>query len=408
LTLRSRRRGLVLSFAQRGRGAGHSDHTIRAVDAVEQGTVKAFVHTSLPTRVLFGAGTFERVADEVDRLGLRRVLMLSTPGRRRLADQVAKRLGSRVAGFFDQAVVHVPIETVVAARAAALAATADGCVAVGGGSTIGFGKVLALDAESLGAAAGGARLPPMPSLPTLAIPTTFSGSEMTPVYGVTAAGDKKTARDPRVLPRTVIYDPDLLSTLPDKVAGPSGMNAIAHCVEALYAEDGNPVVSLMAEEGVRTLAASLPRMVAEPSNREARAESLYGAWLSGSCLAAVTTALHHQLCHLLGGRYNLPHAATHTVLLPHVVQYNRGAAPEAMARITGALDGADPAQGLYDLARLLRAPQALKALGLPAAALDEAAELAAAAAYYNPRPLERAAIRQLLQNAWEGKRPAGD
>jgi len=367
-----------------------------------------FVHTSLPSRVVFGAGAFQRVAEEVDRLGLRRVLVLSTPGRRSLADQVAGQLGARVAGFFDQAVMHVPIETVVAARAAALAADADGCVAIGGGSTIGFGKVLALDAETLGAAAGGARLPPMPPLPTLAIPTTFSGSEMTPVFGVTAAGNKKTVRDPRVLPRTVIYDPDLLSTLPGKVAGPSGMNGIAHCVEALYAEDGNPITSLMAEEGVRTLAGSLPRVVSEAGNREARAEALYGAWLSGSCLAAVTTALHHKLCHLLGGRYNLPHAETHTVILPHVVQYNRSAAPEAMARITGALDGADPAQGLYDLAHLLRAPQALKKLGLPAAALDEAADLAMAASYYNPRPLERSAIRQLLQNAWEGKRPAGE
>ncbi|HET6147750.1 MAG TPA: maleylacetate reductase [Polyangia bacterium] len=370
--------------------------------------MRAFVHIGLPSRVVFGAGSFERVAAEVDHLGLRRVLVLSTPGQRRLADQVALRLESRVAGFFDQAVMHVPIETVVAARAAARAIDADGCVAIGGGSTIGFGKVLALDAETLGAAAGGARLPAMPSLPTLAIPTTFSGSEMTPVFGVTAGGHKETARDPRVLPRTVIYDPDLLGTLPGTVAGPSGVNAIAHCVEALYAEDGNPIISLMAEEGIRTLAGSLPRVVSDASNREARAEALYGAWLAGSCLAAVSTALHHKLCHLLGGRYSLPHAETHTVILPHAVQYNRGAAPEAMARMTRALDGADPAQGLYDLARLMRAPLSLKEIGLPAAALDEVAELAAAATYYNPRPLERPAIRQLLQNAWDGKRPAGE
>ena len=230
--------------------------------------------------------------------------------------------------------------------------------------------MLALDPETLGAAAGGARLPPLPSLPTLAIPTTFSGSEMTPVFGVTALGNKKTARDPRVLPRTVIYDPDLLATLPAKIAGPSGINGIAH----------------------------------------ARAEALYGAWLAGSCLAAVTTALHHKLCHLLGGRYNLPHAETHTIILPHAVQYNRAAAPYAMTRVSRALDGGDPAVGLYDLARMLHAPLALKEIGLPAAALDEAADLAVAAkdTYFNPRPLERAAIRQLLQDAWEGKRPAGE
>ncbi len=360
--------------------------------------MRAFVHIGLPSRVVFGAGAFDNVAAEVDNLGLRRVLVLSTPG--------------HVAGFFDQAVMHVPIETVVAARAAALACGADGCVAIGGGSTIGFGKVLAVDAETLGKVAGGARLPDLPPLPALAIPTTFSGSEMTPVFGVTAVGNKTTTRDLRALPRTVIYDPDLLATLPAKVAGPSGMNAIAHCVEALYARDGDPITSLMAEEGIRTLAASLPRVVADASNREARAEALYGAWLAGSCLAMVTTALHHKLCHLLGGRYNLPHAETHTILLPHVVRYNRAAAPEAMARITRALAStdfdADPARGLYDLAEALRAPLALEEIGLPASALDEAADAAAKGTYWNPRPLDRRALRQLLQDAWEGKRPAGD
>jgi maleylacetate reductase len=374
--------------------------------------VRAFVHIGLPSRVVFGAGSFETIAAEVDNLGLRRVLVLSTPRQRRLADQVAQRLGSRVAGFFDQTVAHVPIETVVAARAAALTTHADGCVAIGGGSTIGFGKVLALDPDTLAAVAGGARLPALPLLPTLAIPTTFSGSEMTPVFGVTALGNKKTARDPRVLPRAVIYDPDLLATLPAKIAGPSGVNAIAHCVEALYAPDGNPLTSLMAEEGIRTLAHSLPRVVFDAGNREARAEALYGAWLAGSCLAAITTALQHKLCHLLGGRYNLPHAETHTVILPHAVRYNRAAAPEAMARITRALAStdfdADPAQGLYDLARALRAPAGLKEMGLPASALDDAADAAAKGTYYNPRPLDRAALRQLLQDAWEGKRPGGD
>jgi maleylacetate reductase len=372
--------------------------------------MRAFTHIGLPSRVVFGAGSFETVAAEVDSLGLRRVLVLSTPGQRRLADEVARRLGARVAGFFDQAVMHVPIETVVAARAAALTSGADGCVAIGGGSTIGFGKVLALDSDTLGAAAGGARLPPLPPLPTLAIPTTFSGSEMTPVFGVTALGSKKTGRDPRVLPRTVIYDPDLLATLPAKIAGPSGINGIAHAVEALYAHDGDPITSLMAEEAIRTLAGSLPRIVNEGATRDARAEALYGAWLAGSCLAAVTTALHHKLCHLLGGRYNLPHAETHTIILPHAVQYNRTGAPDAMTRISRALDGGDAAVGLYDLARMLHAPLALKDLGLPVTALDEAADqtMAAKGTYYNPRPLERPAIRQLLQDAWEGKRPAGE
>jgi maleylacetate reductase len=233
---------------------------------------------------------------------------------------------------------------------------------------------------------------------------------MTPIYGITAQGQKKTGRDARVLPKTVIYDPQLTMTLPAKIAGPSGMNAIAHCVEALYAEDANPITSLMAEEGIRALARSLPKVVSDPADLEARAEALYGAWLAGACLGNVGMAIHHKLCHTLGGSYNLPHAETHTVILPHAVQYNRDAAKDAMARISRALAGngavdADPAGGLYDLARKIGAPLSLKEIGMKADALDDAAQLAAQNPYYNPRAIEYAAIRQLLQNAWEGRRP---
>jgi maleylacetate reductase len=193
--------------------------------------------------------------------------------------------------------------------------------------------------------------------------------------------------------------------LPAKIAGPSGMNAIAHCVEALYAPNANPITSLMAEEGIRTLASSLPLVVMEPQNLEARAEALYGAWLAGACLGNVGMALHHKLCHTLGGSYNLPHAQTHTVILPHAVHYNRDAAPNAMVRITLALEGADCAGGLYDLAKAIGAPLGLRDLGMKESALDEAAQLAIRNPYYNPQPIERAAIRQLLQDAWEGNRP---
>jgi alcohol dehydrogenase class IV len=199
-------------------------------------------------------------------------------------------------------------------------------------------------------------------------------------------------------------------TLPAKIAGPSGMNAIAHCVEALYAEDANPITSLMAEEGIRALARSLPTVVSDPADLEARAQALYGAWLAGACLGIVGMAIHHKLCHTLGGSYNLPHAETHTIILPHAVYYNRDAAAEAMARISRALDGSeaeddDPAGALYDLARKIGAPPSLKEIGMRADALDEAARLATQNAYYNPRPIEYAAIRQLLQDAWEGRRP---
>ena len=356
--------------------------------------MRAFVYNGQPSRVVFGRGALEKLGAEIERLGAKRALVLSTPEQRATAEDVSRRLGARSAGVYAKAVMHVPIETAEAARAVAKELNADCCVAVGGGSTIGLGKAIALTSE----------------LPILAIPTTFAGSEMTPIYGITAQGQKKTGRDARVLPRTVIYDPQLTMTLPAKIAGPSGMNAIAHCVEALYAEDANPITSLMAEEGIRALARSLPKVVSDPADLEARAEALYGAWLAGACLGNVGMAIHHKLCHTLGGSYNLPHAETHTVILPHAVQYNRDAAKDAMARIAQALGGngaagGDPAGGLYDLARNIGAPLSLDAIGMKAEALDDAAQLATQNAYYNPRPIEYAAIRQLLQNAWEGRRP---
>lgn len=355
--------------------------------------MRAFVYNGQPSRVVFGRGALEKLGAEIERLGAKRALVLSTPEQRAAAEDVSKRLGARSAGVYDKAVMHVPIETAEAARAVAKELDADCCVAVGGGSTIGLGKAIALTSE----------------LPILAIPTTFAGSEMTPIYGITAQGQKKTGRDARVLPRTVIYDPQLTMTLPARIAGPSGMNAIAHCVEALYAEDANPITSLMAEEGIRALARSLPKVVGDPADFEARAEALYGAWLAGACLGNVGMAIHHKLCHTLGGSYNLPHAETHTVILPHAVQYNRDAARDAMARISRALGGngaADAAAGgLYDLARRIGAPLSLKDIGMNADALDDAARLATQNPYYNPRPIEYAAIRQLLQNAWEGRRP---
>jgi alcohol dehydrogenase class IV len=351
--------------------------------------MRAFTYTALPVRVVFGAGALEKLGEEIERLGARRALVLSTPEQRASAEDIARRIGARAAGVYDKAVMHTPIESAEAARQVAAQLDADCCIAIGGGSTTGLGKAIALTS----------------SLPILAIPTTFAGSEMTPIQGITADGVKKTVRDLRMLPKTVIYDPQLLLTLPARIAGPSGMNAIAHAVEALYAQEANPITSLMAEESIRALAQSLPAVVREPQNLEARAEALYGAWLAGLCLGTVGMALHHKLCHTLGGTFNLPHAETHTVVLPHATRYNAQAAPEAMQRIARALRAADAAGGLYDLAHAIGAPLSLQALGMPQDGLDRAADLAVTNPYWNPQPLERGAIRALLQAAWEGRRP---
>jgi len=351
--------------------------------------VKDFVYTGLPARVVFGAGALRHLEREIEMLGSTRALVLCTPEQREQAQVIAERLKSRCVGVFDRAVMHVPIETAREAREQARALKADCAVAIGGGSTTGLGKAIALES----------------SLPILAIPTTYAGSEMTPIYGLTEGGVKKTGRDPRVLPRTVIYDVNLTLSLPPALSATSGINAIAHAVEALYAQDSNPIMSLLAQEGIRALAQGLPGVVKAPQDLEARSQCLYGAWLCGAVLGSVGMALHHKLCHTLGGTFNLPHAETHTVVLPHAVAYNRAAAPEAMHAAATALGVADAARGLYALARTLGAPLALKDIGMREADLDRAAELATQSPYYNPRAVERPAIRRLLDDAYHGREP---
>ena len=349
-----------------------------------------FTYEALPARVIFGAGSLDRLPEEIQRLGASRALILSTPEQRDQAQTVAKQIGTRAAGIFDQAVMHVPIATAEAAREEAKRLGADCCIAVGGGSTTGLAKAIALVSE----------------LPILAVPTTYAGSEMTPIWGLTEGGIKKTGRNPRVLPKTVIYDPNLTVTMPAMLSATSGMNAIAHCVEALYAEDANPVISLMAEEGIRALAASLPAVVKSPRDIEARSQALYGAWLAGASLGAVGMALHHKLCHVLGGTFNLPHAETHTVVLPYAVAYNASAASDAIAKVARAICAESAAAGLHALSASMGAPTALGQIGMQEKDLDRAADLAVENPYYNPRAITREGIRALLEDAFRGRPPA--
>ena len=352
----------------------------------------AFVYTGIASRVVFGAGSLQHLEREIELLGARRALVLCTPGQRDQAERVAAIIGDRAAGIFDQAVMHVPIESAREARAEAQRLGADCAIAIGGGSTTGLGKAIALDS----------------GLPILAIPTTYAGSEMTPIYGITEAGLKKTGKDLRVLPRTVIYDPELTIGLPVGLSITSGLNAMAHAAEGLYAQDTNPIMGLLAEEGLRAMARALPALKADPADLSARSDALYGAWLCGTVLGNVGMALHHKLCHTLGGSFNLPHAEVHTVVLPHAMAYNTRAVPDVMARIGRAIGSPDDAAGgLFDLAQSQGAPVALRDIGMQEADLDRAADIAVGNPYWNPRPIERTALRQLLQDAWEGKRPKG-
>jgi alcohol dehydrogenase class IV len=350
--------------------------------------MQSFVYDQPATRVIFGVGTLARLAEEVSRLG-KRALVLSTPEQRDVAEQASQLLGAVSAGVYPHAVMHVPIETARAAREEAARLDADCYVAIGGGSTVGLGKAIALES----------------GLPIIAVPTTYAGSEMTPIYGITEAGVKKTGKDRKVLPRTVIYDVNLTLTLPPKIAGPSGMNAMAHMVEGLYAQDANPIMTLMAEEGIRALAHSLPIIVKDPGNLEARSDALYGAWLGGTVLGNVGMAIHHKLCHTLGGTFNLPHADVHTVILPYATAYNQEAAKAQLARAARALGVENAAQGIYDLNLKLGAPVALKDIGMPEDGIEHAAKLATTNAYWNPKPIEYGPVLELLENAYYGRRP---
>lgn len=348
-----------------------------------------FVYNGRGTRVVFGCGSLIHIEREMRELGVGRALILSGQDQGALVASVSNQLGAGAAGVFDRATMHVPADLVVEARAVAASLEADCLIAVGGGSAIGLAKAIALET----------------SLPIIAVPTTYAGSEMTPIFGVTEAGMKRTGTSSRVLPKTVVYDPNVTITLPVALSVTSGINAIAHAAEGLYARDANPLTSLMAEEGIAALARSLPLIVKRAGDPSARSDALYGAWLCGAVLGSVGMALHHKLCHTLGGSFNLPHAATHTVVLPHALAYNAEAAPAAMKRIARALGHHSAAQGLYELARESGAPVALKALGMAEHQLDHAADIACTNAYWNPRPLDRDAIRSLLQDAFEGKAP---
>ena len=351
--------------------------------------MKDFTWVSFPSRVVFGAGSVTRLPQEVEKLGAKRALVLSTPGRAADVKRLTASLGERFAGLYDGAVMHVPLEVAEDARRAARELAADCCVALGGGSTIGLGKAIALTT----------------GLPVIAVPTTYSGSEMTSAQGFVERGVKTVKLDSRMQPRTVIYDPELTLGLPPATSAASGMNAIAHCAEALYAKNSNPIVQLMAEEGIRALAKSLPVIVEKPNDIEARGEALYGAWLAGVALAAGGMALHHKLCHTLGGTWNLPHAETHSIVLPHALRYNRDAAPEAMARMARAMGVRDAPAGVYDLEKQLGLKMRLADLGFSESELERAAKLATASPYPNPAPVTYSGVLALLRSAHAGLRP---
>ena len=349
--------------------------------------MRDFIHESFAGRVVFGPGRIAELPTEIELLGKSSVMVVSTRSRAAEAASVIAELGNLCKAHVPESVMHVPRDRVVAAVAEAERCRADCIVAIGGGSATGLAKAVRLERD----------------VAIVAVPSTYAGSEMTDIWGISEAEGKVTGRDERVVPSVVIYDPDLTRTLPGPIAGPSGLNAIAHSVEALYALNRNPVLSMIAEEGIRRMAGSLPAVCQGVSEEGDREEALYGAFLCGLALAKATMGLHHKLCHVLGGTFGLPHAETHAVILPYVARYNANAAPEAMAATASALGASSAPTGLRHLAAEIGAPLSLSVLGLGEENLDAVADIATEAPYFNPRPVERDSLRALLDDACFGR-----
>jgi maleylacetate reductase len=341
--------------------------------------VASFVHDIQGQRVVFAPGAVARVADEAARLDLNRALVIATPGSgARLGSRIVDILGPRAAGLHAQAALHVP--KAVAEAGVAAARGADGLIAAGGGAAIGLAKIIARD---LG-------------LPIIAVPTTYSGSEATAIWGLSDGEQKFTGKDARVLPRTIVYDPELTLALPAAVSAASGMNAIAHCVEGFWVADRTPFLMALASDALRRFATHLPRVVADGSDRAARAECLVAAWLAGVVLAS-GTALQHKLAHVLGG-LGLPHAQTHAIILPHVTRFNLAAAADARTRIAAALGG----EGADRLAQMLAGfpiPQRLAEVGFDRAKTDFVTQEVAALKITAPRKVSAEDVRTLLAAA---------
>jgi maleylacetate reductase len=350
-----------------------------------------FIYAAAPARVLFGQGRVRQLASELDQLAVNRVLFACTPGGEARYRPVIDALGSRCARVFAQAQPHCPENIALAAVEEFVGSGADAVVTIGGGSTIGVGKVIAARCRA----------------PFIAIPTTLSGSEMTALYGMKIGQEKRTWTDPAAKARTVIYDPDLTLTLPKHETATTGMNCLAHCVEALYPAQPNPIARLLALDAIRLLGQSLPGVV-ERNDAESRAGALYGGFVGGLLVSMVGIGLHHKICHVLGGHFELPHGETNSVVLPHVVAFNAPAMPEIASDIASALVVQDAATGIFDLANRLGALTSLRQLGLRKSDLRPVAEEVVARGTHNPRPISAEHITAVLASAWEGRRPGSD
>ncbi|PWN92570.1 Dehydroquinate synthase-like protein [Acaromyces ingoldii] len=369
--------------------------------------MRPFVYAVAASRVVFGRGSLKaQLEGEVAQLGAKRVLVITTPHQRDIGEEVSSLLGARFTALYSNATMHTPVEVTEDALKVVSEKNIDCLVAVGGGSTIGLAKALAYRTDLL----------------QIVVPSTYAGSEATSILGQTEKGAKTTLVSPKVLPEVIVYDVDLTLTLPKVMSLTSGVNAIAHSIETLYSAKSNPFIDLLAVEGIQVMMRSLAKLGSEPDDIEARSDALYAAWACGMCLGnGGGTALHHKICHTIGGMLNTPHAETHAIVLPHALQYNYAYLNKDSRRNLGRAfglavneeggrdqlerEGVEMAQKIFDIVQNGGAPTSLAALGVKSSDLEPVAEAAAKAPYPNPAPLEGPRLLELLHRAHLGSRP---
>ncbi len=350
-----------------------------------------FELTTYPSRIIFGEGSIRRTSEIVKDLGCSRALILTTPQQIHQGEKLRDSLGELSVGNFSDAAMHTPTNVTAETLEIFNSLDADITVAIGGGSTTGLGKAMSYRTGK----------------PQIVVPTSYAGSEVTPILGQTESGVKTTVKSPKILPDVVLYDPLLTYDLPLTMSVTSAYNALAHAVEALYAQDRNPIATQMAQAGIKAIIDALPKIKINPHSESGRRGALYGAWLCGAVLGSVGMALHHKLCHTLGGSFDLPHADTHAVLLPHAVAFNEIEVPDLLQPIADALDANKAGIGLYEYAKSISAPLSLREIGMPESGIDRAADLAVANPYWNPRAFNRQQIRTIIENAFHGSAPDG-
>lgn len=350
-----------------------------------------FSRDTLPGRIVFGDAALDDLGDELDRLGVKAAMLIAPDYDDQLTGHTQRALGARLRVTWKEVRQHVPHELAQRAAAAATGNHVDALVTIGGGSAIGLGKAVAVST----------------GLPLVCVPTTYSGSEMTPIYGLTSGNSKTTAHDATALPRVVIYDPQLLTALRPDVVGPSGMNALAHCAEALWAKRTDPITDALALDGAHRLSRHLPSAYRDPGVG-ARGQVLVASCLAGAALGTVGASIHHALCHLLGGLYDTPHALTHAIVLPYAVKFVRPAVPRAIERLAAAMDSApdDLPTTIWSLGRAVGTPQGLRAIGITESEIEKAADAAIAKGVASPRRLNHSLVHRILEGAWRGLSPS--